>query len=103
MEHQVRPAVVGRFVPVNEDQTLTTEVIDQPCRRIHRQAGTGNDQQVRVINRGNAHLNGVLVQRFLIKDHIWLDGTAAGAAGYPFAVTDIFRAVEFSAAGAVIA
>ena len=103
MEHQIRPGIVRCRIPVDEDQPVAAVVSDQPRRRIHRQAGAGHDEQIRIRNGRNGAIHGVTIQRLLIKHHIRLDDAAAGAPGHAGCILDKFRAVEFSAAGAVIA
>lgn len=58
VEHQVRVAVVGCRVPVDEDQPVAPVVADQARRRVDRQAGAAHDQQVSVEHGkiGRAHV-----------------------------------------------
>lgn len=103
MEYQVRLGIVGGSVPVDEDQSVSTVVVDKARRRIDRQAGARHDQQICLPDGLDAFLNGLLVQALFVKDHIGLYDAAAVAPGNALAVFDKFRAVEFVAAGAVVA
>ena len=103
VEHQVRMVIIGRFIPVDENQAVSPIITDQTRCRVHRQTGTGNDEKVCPVDGGDALFDDILVKPLFIENHIGLHRAAAAAFWYPLGFCDKFRAVEFSAAGTIIA
>ena len=66
MEHQIRMAVVGSRVPVDEDQPVPAVIIDEARRRVDSQAGARHDQQVGPVDGPDGLLDGVLIQAAII-------------------------------------
>ena len=85
VEDQVGVAVIGRFIPVDEDQAVAAVVLDETGGRIYREAGATYHQQVCLTNGADAAGQRLLVQALLIKDDIRLDRTPTGAQRYPWA------------------
>ena len=96
VEDQVGVAVIGRFIPVDEDQAVAAVVLDETGGRIYREAGATYHQQVCLTNGADAAGQRLLVQALLIKDDIRLDRTPTGAQRYPLGMLHILRRVKFS-------
>jgi hypothetical protein len=102
MQYQIRFGIKGGFIPVNQNQPISLIIVDQPGSRIHRQAGTGYNQQIRILNSRNAVFQGPAIQGLLIQHHVRFHNAAAGTDRYTFRIPDILSAVKFPADGAVV-
>ena len=66
MKNQIRKAIVGRGIPVDQHQAVAAVVADEARRRVHRQAGAGHDQKISIGDGCHAFFDCVLVQGFFI-------------------------------------
>ena len=103
MKNQIGVTIIGRFVPVDEHQTISPVVVNQPRRRVYRQAGARHDEHIRVPDSPEAALHGFLIQPLLVEHHVGLHDPAAVATGNPLGILNKLRTVEFAAAHTVVA
>ena len=103
MENEVRFAVEGRLVAVDQHQAAAPVVADHPGSRPDSQRGPGHDQQIRPGNRHSGPAHHVLIQALLIEHHVRLHHAAAVAARHALAVLDKFGGEALMAARAVVA
>ena len=66
VEHQLGIVVIRRFIAIDKDQPFAPIITDQTRSRVHRQTGTGHDQQVRIHNGADTLLNGLIVKALFI-------------------------------------
>ena len=103
MEHKICMVIIGSCITVDEDEAVATVVVDEASGGIDRQAGAGNDQKIGSADGLDAAFDGALIQTLFVEYNVGLDNAAAVTLRYANCITHKFRAVEFSAAGAVIA
>ena len=78
MNHQIRFAVHGCRIAVDQHKMLSMKILYQPSSRIYRQAGPGYDHQIRLPDHVNGAAKRIIIQPFLVQHHIWFNQATAG-------------------------
>ena len=97
-QHQVRPAVIGGGVPVEDDQLGPgPHILHQPGHGVHHQRGARHQQQVRLLHIADGLAQVLLVEALPIEHHVRPDGPPAGAAGHAGSLGDAGHVVPLPA------
>ena len=103
VDDQIGLIVHGGHIAVDEDEVLPTEVVHQTGGGVHRQAGAGDDERIRLADVVHGGGEYIVIQPFLVEHDFRLDDAAAGTFRDALRVSDVFRREELRALQAAVA
>ena len=101
-DQKIGVAVVRRGALVDEHDGVAAEIVEESGGGIDVQRGASHDEGLGAADVRDGSPDGLVVQGFLVEDHVGLDIAAAGADGDAVAFLDVVEAEASAAVQAVV-